>query len=62
MDDLQQLVGSIRRLGPEGPPYEVVGPATNQKGEVREVRIRVIESDEQLDYPIAAVLADPQEA
>jgi hypothetical protein len=53
-DSAAGFVGEVRRFGPDGPAYEVVdrsGPG--------EVRIVVVQSGEQLDYPIADLLADP---
>jgi len=55
------LVGSIRRFGLEGPAYQVVGPArTRDDGRVR-MHVRLIESGEELDYPVEDLAADPVE-
>jgi Family of unknown function (DUF5397) len=59
--DMGVLAGSIRRFGLEGPPYEVVGPAaTGADGRAR-MRVRVLESGEELDYPVEDLAADPCE-
>ena len=61
MVDMGILVGSIRRFGLEGPPYEVVGPAaTGADGKAR-MHVRVLESGEELDYPVESLVADPCE-
>ena len=55
------LVGSFRRFGLFGPPYEVLGPgATGGSGEPR-MRVRLLESGEEAEYGLAHVLADPVE-
>ena len=62
MVDVSTLVGEFRRFGLEGPPYEVLGAATAGAGNTARARIRVLESGEELDYPIADLLTDPVEA
>ena len=61
MVDMGVLIGSIRRFGLEGPPYEVLGPAApSQNGEAR-MMIRLLESGEQANYALDAILNDPRE-
>lgn len=61
MVDMSVLVGSIRRFGLEGPPYEVLGPAaTSQNGQARMI-IQLLEFGETVDYALDAILADPSE-
>ncbi len=61
MVDMGVLVGSIRRFGLEGPPYEVVGPAaTGVDGRAR-MHVRLLESGEELDYPVEDLVTDPCE-
>ena len=48
------LVGQVRRFGPAGPAYEVIGVAGPG-----EVTVEVVYSREQLDYAVVEVLADP---
>ena len=51
-------VGVLKTFGEYGPVYEVLGPAPlGPKGEM--VAIRVFHSGEELDYPLADVLEDP---
>ncbi len=52
----QILVGTWRRFGRTGPVYEIL----SQSGD-RMMRIRVVESGEELDYPLDEVLDDPRE-
>ena len=60
MVDMGVLVGSIRRFGLVGPPYEVVGPAASSvSGEVQ-MRIRLLESGEEASYPIQEIVRDPE--
>ena len=61
MVDMGTLVGTFRRFGLVGPPYEVLGPsATGRSGEPR-MRIRLLESGEETDYALAQLLLDPSE-
>ena len=48
------LVGQVRRFGPHGPAYEVLGVNLTQTA-----AILVIGSGEHLDYPVSALLDDP---
>jgi hypothetical protein len=61
MVDMGTLVGTIRRFGLVGPPYEILGTAkAGEAGEPR-MRIRLLESGEETDYAPAQLLADPSE-
>jgi hypothetical protein len=53
-DDPRRLVGQIRRLGEYGPAYQIM--SVDDAGNVV---IEVIESGEQVKFPIAEVLEDP---
>ncbi len=54
----QTAIGSIRTFGEQGPMYEVLGPAPRgPKGEM--AHIRVFFTEEELDYPLNDVFADP---
>ncbi len=53
-DDPRKLIGQIRRLGSAGPAYEIM--SVDDAGNVV---IEVIESGEQVKFPIAEVLEDP---
>jgi Family of unknown function (DUF5397) len=61
MVDMGVLVGSIRRIGLEGPPYEVLGPAATSLNGKTCMMIRLLESGEEVDYGLDAILADPSE-
>ncbi|WP_242138764.1 MULTISPECIES: DUF5397 family protein [unclassified Sphingomonas] len=53
------LIGSVRRFGLDGPPYEVTGIAdAGPAGEAR-MRIHLLESNEDADYPVEDILTDP---
>ena len=49
------LVGQVRRFGPHGVLYEVIGIASAE-----EALIHVIDTGEKTAYPIAHVLSDPE--
>ena len=59
MTKMDILVGTVRRIGRNGPPYEVIGNAAPTDDGRKQMRIHVIESDEDLDYPIEYILRDP---
>ncbi len=52
--DASSLVGQVRRFGPAGPAYEVIGVAGPEQ-----VMVEVVYSGERLDYAVVEVLADP---
>jgi hypothetical protein len=56
----QSILGTWRRFGPTGPVYEIVEQRGSGPNPL--MRIRVVESGEELDYPLAHILEDPQEA
>lgn len=58
MVDMGILVGSFRRFGLFGPPYEVLGPGTSGDGKMR---VRLLESGEETEYSVEHILADPIE-
>jgi hypothetical protein len=49
------LVGTYRTFGAEGPAYQVLA-----KADGRTVRVQVLESGEEVDYPVQQALADPE--
>jgi hypothetical protein len=53
----EDLVGSFRTFGAEGPAYQVL-----EKCGEDAVRVRVLETGEELDYPARQALADPEAA
>jgi hypothetical protein len=48
------FIGQVRRFGPFGPAYEVVGLKS-----LGELVVHVFDNGEQLDYSVAEFLADP---
>ena len=50
----ESLVGSYRRIGHFGPAYEVVRVLN-----AREALITLLETGEQVEYPIVGILTDP---
>jgi hypothetical protein len=56
---LDQILGSFRTFGRLGPVYEILDIAGPETGADVNVRIRVIESGEELEYPLAAAMDDP---
>jgi hypothetical protein len=48
------LAGAIRRFGPHGILYEVLELTDRERA-----RIRVIETGEEITYPISSISADP---
>lgn len=57
----QSLLGTWRRFGLFGPVYEIVSEGKKLPFEDETVRVRVIETGEELDYKLADVLDDPKE-
>ncbi len=59
--DAQSLVGTFRRFGSSGPAYEIsgVGKVTPDGRDVL-LHIRVLTSDEKIDYPFMQAIHDPQ--
>jgi hypothetical protein len=53
-EDLQALVGQVRRFGPDGPAYEIM--AIDDAGRVH---VEVIHSDEKVVCTVTEVLGDP---
>jgi hypothetical protein len=58
---LAKLVGTWRRFGVAGPVYEIISAGKELTGGERLMRVRVVESGEELDYRLAEILADPVE-
>jgi Family of unknown function (DUF5397) len=55
------LVGTCRRFGAVGPVYEIVATGRELPGGDRLMRVRVVETGEELDYRLAEILDDPRE-
>jgi hypothetical protein len=56
---LDEVVGTYRTFGRVGPAYEIVGVAGSDVGRHVMLRVRVLESGEELVYPLASALDDP---
>ena len=56
---MEILVGTVRRVGRNGPPYEVLGTVASTSDGKKQMRIHMIESDEDLDYPVEDIMRDP---
>ncbi len=56
---LSDLIGSFRRFGERGPVYEIIAAGDVSTGSDVELRVRVVESGEELDYPLRDLLNDP---
>ena len=61
MVEPEQLVGTWRRFGPVGPVYEIVEAGRTLPDGDRMMRVRVIESGEEVDYRLADILDDLRE-
>jgi len=57
----QTLVGTWRRFGIFGPVYEIISQGEKLPAGDETLRIRVVETGEELDYKLADVLDDPRE-
>lgn len=57
----QCLVATWRRFGPVGPVYEIVGLGKELPDHDRLMRVRVVETGEELDYRLGEILDDPKE-
>lgn len=56
---IDSLVGTFRTFGRAGPVYEILQVNEPATGPHVAVKIRVVESGEQLDYPLSDALDDP---
>jgi hypothetical protein len=56
-----KLIGTWRRFGVFGPVYEIIGAGAALAGGDQRMRVRVVETGEELDYRLAEILDDPVE-
>jgi len=56
-----RLVGTWRRFGSLGPLYEILKAGATLPGGDQLMRVRVVESGEELDYKLNDILDDPKE-
>ena len=59
--DMSALIGTMRRVGLAGPPYEVLGPAAPNAAGRAQMRILLIESGEEVEHYLDELLIDPLE-
>jgi hypothetical protein len=57
----QSLVGTWRRFGTVGPVYEIISAGEELSDGDQVMRVRVLETGEEVDYRLAAILEDPKE-
>jgi len=57
----QTLIGTWRRFGISGPVYEIIAEGKKLPAGDETLRIRVVETGEELDYKLADILDDPRE-
>ena len=58
---VNEVIGTWRRFGLSGPVHEIVSEGKQLPAGDETVRVRVIETGEELDYKLADVLDDPKE-
>jgi hypothetical protein len=56
-----KLIGTWRRFGVFGPVYEIIGAGGDLAGGDQLMRVRVVETGEELDYRLTEILDDPVE-
>lgn len=52
----QSLIGTFRRFGAHGPAYEIVATLLDDM-----MKIKVVNTGEELEYPVMDILDDPKE-
>lgn len=55
-----KLIGQFRTFGSYGPAYQVLGISLHDVNGQESVRIKMIISGEEVDYPVEQALADPE--
>ena len=55
------LIGTWRRFGAAGPVYEIIASGAVLPGGDRLMRVRVVETGEEVDYRLTEILDDPRE-
>jgi hypothetical protein len=55
------LIGTWRRFGSVGPVYEIIASGDELPGVDRLMRVRVVETGEELDYRLVEILDHPRE-
>ncbi|MBA1159432.1 DUF5397 family protein [Microvirga sp. Marseille-Q2068] len=57
----QQLVGTWRRFGLVGPVYEIIEAGEERPDGNRTMKVRVLETGEEVEYSLLDILDDPKE-
>jgi len=57
----QTLVGTWRRFGVCGPVYEIVDEGNELPEGDKEMKIRIVETGEELEYKLSKIMDDPKE-
>ncbi len=57
----QSLIGTWRRFGTTGPVYEIVGLGPELAKGDRVMRVRLVETGEEVDYRFTEMIDDPTE-
>jgi Family of unknown function (DUF5397) len=57
----RQFGRNLARFGVAGPAYEIVNEGTELPGGDRLMRVRVVETGEEVDYRFTDILSDPLE-
>jgi hypothetical protein len=57
----EQLLNTYRRFGRFGPAYQVIGIIRQLEGGDCLMKVHVVESEEDVEYPLSNILNDPAE-
>ncbi len=57
----EHLLGTWRRFGSAGPVYEIIAAGCELPDGDRIMRVRVVETGEEVDYRLGEILDDPRE-
>lgn len=57
----EKVTNAFRRFGRFGPVYQVMGMSRKTEQGDLLMKIHVLETKEELEYPFASILRDPQE-
>lgn len=61
MQPQQAVIGTWRRFGLVGPVYEILGEERELPDGDHLMRVRVVETGEEIDYKLTDILDDPKE-
>lgn len=57
---VNQIIGQIRTFGFDGPAYQVLETSSQQFDGKQSLRIRVLNTGEETEYPLEQALNDPE--